>query len=192
MIQQITIWFSRITQFVAAAMMATMFFVFIIQITIRYTARLEWIADAFPLVDPTRYGCTLEFCLLMWVWIVFWGNAFIVRQRDHVIFDILYVNVRPGVRRWFAIIAAMAICVGLLVSILPTWDKFHILRLKKTPTLSSVFGDWLRVRDVYSIYFVFLAAVALRYAGRAVRVFRYGAEADLYHYDDLADETDRE
>ena len=122
---------------------------------------------------------------------VFWGNATIVRQRDHVIFDIVYTNVRARTRKWFAIIAAVAICVGLLISIEPTWEKFHILRLKKTPTLRHVFGDWIRMRDVYSVYFLFLGVVALRYAWRAVDTFRNGAEADLHHYDELADAPDK-
>ena len=64
--------------------------------------------------------------------------------------------------------------------------SFYILRLKKTATLSSVFGDWIRVRDVYSIYFAFLVIVAARYAWRAWDTFKHGAEADLHHYDELA------
>ncbi len=59
-------------------------------------------------------------------------------------------------RRWFIIISGVAICVGLLLSVEPTWSKFYILRLKKTATLSAVFGDWIRMRDVYSIYIFFL------------------------------------
>jgi len=180
-------WFTRATEFVAAVMMAAMFIIFIIQIAIRYSARLEWLADAVPILDPNLYGWTLEFCLLMWVWIVFWGNAFIVRQRDHVIFDIVYTHVSPRVRKGFAIIGAVGICVGLLVSFGPTWEKFYILRLKKTPTLANVFGDWIRVRDVYSIYFAFLLIVAARYAWRAWDTFKNGAESDLHHYDELAD-----
>ena len=183
-------WITRGTEFVAAMLMAAMFATFILQVTVRYTARAEWIAEAIPILDPNRYGWTLEFCLLMWVWIVFWGNSFIVRQRDHVIFDIVYTGVSPRVRKGFAIIAGVAICVGLLLSVEPTWEKFHILRLKKTPTLSTVFGDWIRVRHVYSIYFAFLVIVALRYAWRTWEIIRNGAEADLHHYDELVSAAD--
>ncbi len=180
-------WFTRLTEFVAAMLMAAMFATFILQVTVRYTARAEWIAEAIPILDPNGYGWTLEFCLLMWVWIVFWGNAFIVRQRDHVIFDIIYTGVSPKVRKWFAIVTAAGICIGLLLSVGPTWEKFHILRLKKTPTLSTVFGDWIRVRHVYSIYIAFLVIVALRYAWRTWDILRNGAEAELHHYDELAE-----
>lgn len=173
-------WFSRASEFIAAMMMAMMFVIFMVQITIRYSARLTWLADAVPLLDPNLYGWTLEFCLLMWVWIVFWGNAFIVRQRDHVTFDLVYTHVGATTRKWFALIAAVSICIGLLASLGPTIEKFHILRLKKTPTLSNVFGDWIRMRDVYSIYLLFLMAVALRYAFQAFNIIQgaYQAQGD--------------
>jgi C4-dicarboxylate transporter DctQ subunit len=182
-------WLVRGAEFLAALMMAAMFATFIIQVTIRYTARLEWIGQTVPLLDPTRYGWTLEFCLALWVWIVFFGNATIVRERDHVTFDILYLAVRPGVRKIFALITCVAICVGLLWSLEPTWGKFHILRLKQTATLKQLVGDWIRMRDIYFVYAFFLVAVSLRYACRAWSVIRHGAEEDLHHYEELAGET---
>ncbi len=169
---------AHFAQAVAAAMMATMFLTFILQIVVRYSARLEWLPDRFPFLEPTLYGWTLEFCLLLWIWLVFWGNAFVVRDSDHVTFDILLLAVRPGVRRWFLIIGGAAICVALVLSIAPTWDKFHILRLKKTATLSHLLGDWVRMRDLYSVYMLFLVVVAARYGWRAISAFRHGADID--------------
>jgi C4-dicarboxylate transporter DctQ subunit len=163
------------------ALMALMFLTFVLQITIRYTARLGWIAEAVPLLDPTRYGWTLEFCLLLWVWIVFAGCAFVVRDRDHVTFDVLYNHVRPGVRRWFVILGGVVIAGGLAASIEPTWSKFHILRLKQTATLKHVLGDWVRMRDVYAVYMLFLIAVSLRYAWSAWRALRRAEEPELHH-----------
>ncbi|MBW4707410.1 TRAP transporter small permease [Roseobacter sp. YSTF-M11] len=162
---------------IAAAMMALMFLTFVLQIAVRYSARLEWVPEQFPFLEPSLYGWTLEFCLLLWVWLIFWGNAFIVRDQDHVTFDILFLAVRPAVRRWFIIVSGLAITVGLALSIEPTWSKFYILRLKKTATLSSVFGDWIRMRDIYAVYILFLVAVSLRYAWAVYRAARHGVEA---------------
>jgi C4-dicarboxylate transporter DctQ subunit len=181
-------WLVHAAEFMAAIMMAAMFATFILQITIRYTARAEWIAEAVPFLDPTHFGWTLEFCLVMWVWIVFFGNAFVVRERDHVSFDILYTHVSPTLRKWFSVVSSVAICVGLLWSLEPTWAKFYILRLKKTATLSHLFGDWIRMRDIYAVYALFLIVVGLRYGWRAWYVLRHGAEADLHHYDTRTDE----
>ena len=167
---------AHLAQAIAAAMMATMFLTFMLQILVRYSARLEWLPEYLPILNPLLYGWTLEFCLLLWIWLVFWGNAFVVQDRDHVTFDILYLAVRPSVRRWFVIISGVAICVALALSLEPTWSKFHILRLKKTATLSAIFGDWIRMRDIYSIYIFFLIAVALRYAWAVYYAVRYGVE----------------
>ena len=177
--------FRHTVEAVAAAMMAAMFLTFILQIVVRYSARLPWLAESFPILDPSLYGWTLEFCLLMWIWLVFWGNAFIVKDRDHVTFDILFYHVRPAIRRWFVIIAGVVICVAMVISIEPTWAKFYILRLKKTATLSHVFGDWIRMRDIYSVYMLFLIAVALSYAYAVYHAFRYGV-ADAEDYDETA------
>ena len=157
---------------VAALLMAALFGTFVLQVTIRYTARLGWVSDAVPLLDPSRYGWTLELCLALWVWLVFWGAAFVVRDADHVSFDILREGVRPGLRRWFTIVGAVAVAVALLLSLEPTWEKFRILRLKKTATLSGLFGDWIRMRDVYSVYALFLVAVPLRLLLTAWRAWR--------------------
>ena len=165
----------------AAAIMAAMFLTFVLQILIRYSAPLQWLQEMVPFLEPTRYGWTLEFCLLLWVWLIFWGNAFVVRDEDHVTFDIVYNRVRPGVRRWFAVVTGVAIALGLLLSIGPTWEKFHILRLKKTATLSSLFGDWIRMRDIYWIYILFLVVVAVRYGGSVYRALRHGAPQSQEH-----------
>jgi len=185
-------WIVRGAEFLMGMAMLAMFSTFILQVAIRYTARAEGIAEAFPFLDPTQYGWTLEFCLALWVWIVFFGNAMIVRERDHVTFDILYTAVNPGLRKWFGIIAGVAVCVGLLLSLGPTSDKFYILRLKQTATLKQILGDWIRMRDVYSVYAFFLVVVALRYAWRAVEIFRRGADADIHHYTKLAEDMSAE
>lgn len=169
----------RAAEGVAAALMAALFLTFMLQIAVRYAARIDGLAEAAPFLDPARYGWTLEFCLALWIWIVFWGNAFVVRDRDHVTFDILYLAVRPGIRRGFAIVAGLAIAGALAASIGPTWEKLAILRLKRTATLSQLLGDWVRMRDVYAIYMVFLVAVPARCLWQAWRAARHGVEAPV-------------
>ena len=170
-------WAAVAAEGVAAALMAGIFATFVLQIAIRYSGRLGWIAEALPILDPARYGWTLELCLALWVWLVFWGGAFVVRPRDHVTFDILRDHVSPGMRRIFGLVAAVAICAALLWSVGPTWERFAILRLKRTATLGALFGDWIRMREIYAIYIVFLLAVAGRSGWQVVRLLR-GAGGD--------------
>ena len=177
--------FTRLGEFIAAIMMAAMFATFILQVFIRYTARTEWIAEMIPIFDPNLYGWTLEFCLVLWIWLVFWGSALIVRERDHVTFDLIYSNVSPKIRKWMAIFSCLAISLGFLWVLEPTWEKFYILRLKRTATLANLFGDWIRVRDLYSIFFLFLVTVSSRYAWRAWKVFQKGADFENISYESL-------
>lgn len=171
----------RAAELFVGTLMALMFLTFVLQITVRYTARLQWVTEALPFLEPSLYGWTLEFCLLLWVWIIFAGCAFVVRDQDHVTFDVLYNHVRPSVRRWFIIIGGIAVIVGLLASLGPTWDRFHILRLKKTATLSGLFGDWIRMRDIYIVYAVFLVAVPIRYAWAVWNAIR-GSDGQPVHH----------
>lgn len=164
--------FQRASEVFLGVLMGLMFLTFIIQITIRYTARLKWIAEAAPFLDPANYGWTLEFCGLLWIWIIFAGCAFLVRREDHVTFDLLYDAAPAKVRRWLVIVGSLVIAFALAISVEPTWSKFYILRLKKTASLSALFGDWIRVRDVYSVYVLFLIVVSIRYALTAWRSLR--------------------
>jgi C4-dicarboxylate transporter DctQ subunit len=173
---------------VAATMMAAMFLTFILQIAIRYAPRkLDGSADG-PVSDPRAEPLRLDAGIVPGAVGLdrVLGCAFVVRERDHVTFDVIYGHVSPRARRWFAIIRGAAVCGGLLWSVEPTWSKFFILRLKKTATLNGLFGDWIRMRDIYSIYILFLMVVAARYGWRAISAFRHGADIDQPGHDEAA------
>ena len=175
---------TRLGEFIAAMMMAAMFATFILQVFIRYTARIGWVAETIPFFDPNLYGWTLEFCLVLWIWLVFWGSALIVRERYHVTFDLILTSLNPKTRKWMAIFSCLAISVGFLWVLGPTWEKFYVLRLKRTATMSNLFGDWIRVRDIYSVFFLFLVSVSVRYTWRAWKVFQNGAD-----FENISDEN---
>ena len=159
---RMTRWFTRGTEFIAATMLAAMFFTFLLQIFSRY-------------VLQAPFGWTLELCLILWVWIVFFGCAFIVREKDHVTFDIFYLAAPRRVRQGLALVSAAAIAGGMAWTFLPTWDYIDFLRLRGTSTVRlPVTGDKIPMRTVFSIYAVFMAAVALRYGWRFVHVARNG------------------
>ncbi len=136
-------------------MLAALFATFMLQIVSRY-------------VMNSPFGWTLELCLMLWVWIVFFGCATIVRDRDHVTFDIVYLSLPRGGRRVLAMIASGAISIGLLWSLVPTWDYIDFLKIKRSATLG------IPMRTVFAIYAFFLVVVALRYAWAFVEVMRKG------------------
>ncbi|TQV83343.1 TRAP transporter small permease [Denitrobaculum tricleocarpae] len=149
----VRLWLHARADNVAVGLLTAMFLSFILQIFSRYVIN-------HPL------GWTLEACLLAWLWTVFWGSAFLLEDKDHVKFDILYSSVAPRVRRVFALLAAVAIVVALGVSLPATADFIAFMKIEKTSLLG------IRFDYVFSIYLVFLTAVILRYTLRAWAVLR--------------------
>jgi len=149
-------WLLKGAEGVAAAMLAALFLTFILQIFSRYV-----------LDEP--FGWTLELCLTLWLWIVFFGNAFIVRHKDHVTFDVIYQSVKPRTRQIFALIGAAAIVIGMAISFFPTWDFIDFLKIKKSATLR------IPMRTIFSIYAVFTIAAVISYAYQFVHIARHGA-----------------
>ncbi len=158
----ITKWFNRGAEFIAATMLAAMFLTFLLQIFSRY-------------VLLTPFGWTLEFCLILWVWIVFFGCAFVVKEKDHVTFDIFYLAAPRRLRQILALAAAAAIVIGMLWSLLPTWDYIDWMKIRKTTTVENPFtGKKIPMRTIFSIYAIFMVVIIGRYAWRFIDVLRNG------------------
>ena len=160
--KDIKTWFTRGTEFIAATMLAAMFLTFLLQIFSRY-------------VLLTPFGWTLELCLILWVWIVFFGCAFLVRERDHVTFDIFYLAAPRRLRQILALITCAAIVIGMGWALLPTWDYIDWMKIRKTTTVRNPLTDTkIPMRTIFSIYAVFMVAIILAYGWRFVDVLRKG------------------
>jgi TRAP-type C4-dicarboxylate transport system permease small subunit len=155
---------------VAAGLLAAMFATFIVQIIGRYVV-LRFVPDA-------DIGWTVELCLTLWIWTVFWGAAFCLRESDHVRFEILYLSGGPRARRAMALVAALAIGIGMLAALPATWDYITFYKIKKSAVLR-----W-RLDYVFSIYGVFAAALVIRSFWRALALVR-GAPPDTGDRDTL-------
>jgi len=148
-------WLHRRTENVAAALLAVMFVSFMLGIISRY-------------VFNNPLGWTLELCLTMWLWLVFWGAAFNLRDIDHIRFDMLYIEVNKRTRRVFALVSAVAIIAGLLAALPATLDYITFYKIKKSATMR------IRLDVVFSVYGIFVVAVVTRYALRAWHLARGG------------------
>ena len=138
----------NLAESISAALLLALFLTFLLQIFSRYV-----------LSDP--FGWTLELCLSLWIWIVFWGNAFIVGNKDHVRFDLIYLASSSRIRRLFGLVSAIAIAIAMAISIYPTWDYIDFMQIQKSASLQIPF------KTIFSVYLVFLVAVALSYGWRS-------------------------
>jgi len=160
-------WARMIALDVAALMLGALFIVFLIQILSRYVFNA-----------PALW--TLEACLTLWLWVVFWGGAFVLQEKDHVRFDVLYVAVGRNLRRVFAIVSAVAIGAGMLAALPATWSYITFYQIKR----SAVLG--IRLDIVFSIYGIFAAMLVIRYFWRAFLVAR-GADPEALDKREISD-----
>ena len=149
----VTRWLRARADDVAVGLLTALFGAFVVQIASRY-------------VFNTPVGWSVELCLTLWVWTVFWGCAFCLSDSDHVKFDILYLSGSPKVRRAMAIVSALAISGGLIAAMPATIDYITFYKIKKSATLA------IRLDYVFSIYGIFAAAIVLRYLWRIVSILR--------------------
>ena len=136
---------------VSAAMFAAVFVIFCAKIAARYGghAEMAW-AD--------------EVCVVLFIWIIFWANAFVLSDRDHIRFDLVTHAVPPRVRRVMGIVRGVLLA-GLFAYAAPaTADYVLFLWRERTPVLG------LRLDWVYACFAVFIATVPLRAAWSLVRL----------------------
>ena len=143
-----------------------MFFSFIIQIFSRYV-----------LNAPTDW--THELILISWLWIVFWGSAFFLEDKDHVKFDVLYNMGSEKARRLMSLIVAVVLAVGFLVSLPATWDFITFKKIRTSDVLA------IRLDYVFSVYLAFLLATVVHYILRAWRLARGDSLATLEREESL-------
>jgi TRAP-type C4-dicarboxylate transport system permease small subunit len=161
-LQALAGWCYRRAENVLAAMLAVMFAAFIIQIVFRYFANLP-------------IGWTQELTVILWIWLVLWGAAFVIRETEEVRFDILYATAGPRARRVMCIITAIAL-VGLYgISLPAVVDYVTFMKVESSAYLK------IRFDLLFSIYVVFAVAIIVRYIWAIVSLLRGDAreEADI-------------
>jgi len=137
-------WLYRRGENLVVLMIGVMFAAFLLQVIFRYL--LQW---------PT--GWSNELTVVLWIWVVLFGAAFVVREEEEIRFDLIYGAVRPRVRRVMTVIAAAALLVLYGCSLPAVYDYVTFMKVQKTAYLKIRF-DWL-----FSIYVIFVVAVLARY-----------------------------
>lgn len=137
-------WLYRRSENLIAAMLAVMFLAFLVQIVFRYLLDLP-------------VGWTNELSLVLWIWLVLWGAAFVLREDEEIRFDLFYSMAGPRTRRAMFLVSALSLVALYAISLPAVVDYVTFMKVEKTAYLKIRF-DWL-----FSIYVVFVVAVIVRY-----------------------------
>jgi len=134
----------RLAENVLAGLLGVMFFAFMVQIVFRYFFN-------FPI------GWTSELTVIAWLWMVLWGAAFVLKEREEIRFDLISAAVGRPARRVMGLLVGVSIVALYAVSLPATVKYVSFMKVEHTSYLKIRF-DYL-----YSIYVIFAVAVIVRY-----------------------------
>ena len=146
-------WLHRRAENVAAGLLGIMFVAFILQIAFRYLFN-------FPV------GWTSELTVVCWLWLVLWGSAFVLKEREEIRFDLLYGAAGRRTRIAMGIVFAAAVVILYGASLKASYAYVTFMKVEKSSYL-KIRMDWL-----YSIYVIFLVAILARYLWNLVQLLR--------------------
>ena len=159
-------WFTRGAEFIAAMALAAIFVIFLLQILFRYV----------PFLEPI--GWSVVVISLLWVFVIFFGCSFVVREKDHVTFDVLYLAAPRPVRRGLALITAVLMIAAMLWALPSVWETVfdnRLMNLKKIQTIRlPITGDKIAIKWLFAPFVMLMVVVALRYLWRIYTVLRFG------------------
>lgn len=146
-------WLRRRAENILALMLLAMFLAFMLQIVFRYLLNLP-------------IGWTNEISVALWIWIVLFGSAFVVRESEEIRFDLFWAGAGERSRRLMVIIMAIALIAMFSISLPAVIDYVTFMKVEKTAYLKIRF-DYL-----YGIYIVFVVAMIVRYLWLSIQAVR--------------------
>ena len=146
-------WLRRRAENVAASLLGTMFIAFILQIAFRYLFN-------FPI------GWSTELTIITWLYLVLWGSAFVLTEKEEIRFDLIYGAVGRRGRIVMATIFSVAVIVLYGMAMPATYAYVSFMKVEKSSYLKIPL-NWL-----YSIYLVFCVAVIVRYLWLLAQLLR--------------------
>jgi TRAP-type C4-dicarboxylate transport system permease small subunit len=133
----------QVADCIACAMFAAVFAIFNYKIFTRYFEHDEAVwAD--------------EVLVILFIWIIFWANAFLVRDKEQITFDLIYRLLPSTAQRGVALARVILIGAIFAWSLPGSLDYIRFLWREHTPVLN------LPLDYVYSCFGLFLVAVIAR------------------------------
>jgi TRAP-type C4-dicarboxylate transport system permease small subunit len=156
-----TLWPKKAADLIGGTLFLTLFIVFVIQVTAR-----------FGFNRPMAW--TDEAAVILYVWVILWSAAFVVPEREHVAFDLIWNSVNRRTRQVMRVVGNLLVGGVSLFGIPATWDYVHFMNRETSPVLGISFM-W-----VFFPFVLLLVALVIRSARAIWDAFRgVGLEAEL-------------
>lgn len=138
-------WLKKTADTLGGVIFLCLFLTFLVQITAR-----------FGFNKPMAW--TDELAVILYLWAILWAAAFMVPEREQVVFDLLWNSVGTGTRRVLRIVGNLMIGGLALVAIPASWDYVHFMARESSPVLDISF-QW-----VFLPFVLLLVALVVRSA----------------------------
>ncbi|NBR38345.1 MAG: TRAP transporter small permease subunit [Alphaproteobacteria bacterium] len=173
---------SRTAELIAAITLAAIFVTFLLQIFTRYAPKIAWLMPLASIeawmLSLVPIGWTVNLISLLWVWLIFLGCSFFVRDKDHVIFDVFYSALSGRWRKILAMATCLLLVAVMVYAIGPTYDAIFgsmLMNLKKIQTLRMpITGDKIPIKWLFAPVVMFMALTILRYGFRFFSLLKMG------------------
>lgn len=125
----------KAAQTLGGLMFLCLFGVFLVQIAARFgfNRPLPW---------------TDELAVVLYLWVILWASAFMVPEREHVVFDLLWNSASRPARRIMRFAGHLLIGGLAAVAIPASWDYVHFMGREGTPVLGLSF-EWVFLPFVF-------------------------------------------
>lgn len=138
-------WPKKAAATIGGALFLSLFVVFVIQVTAR-----------FGFGKPLAW--TDEAAVILYIWVILWAAAFVVPEREHVVFDLVWNSVGRRTRQVMQIVGNLLIGGLALYGIPASWDYVQFMSREGTPVLGVPFM-W-----VFFPFMLLLTALVVRSA----------------------------
>lgn len=119
-------WPKKAANAIGGGLFLTLFIVFVIQVTARFgfNKPMAWSDEA---------------AVILYIWAILWAAAFVVPEREQVVFDLVWNSVNRRTRQVMKIAGNLLIGGLALCGIPGSWDYVHFMSRESSPVLGLSF-----------------------------------------------------
>lgn len=156
----------NVANFIGTLSYGVLFVTFIFQVALRFIFNkpLTW-SD--------------ELIVILYVFSMFWAGAFLLKEKDHVMLDLLYEHLPLQGKRMFCIAYSLIIGGLFLWAVPASYSYVSFMMREKTPVLDVPFGI------VFAAFILFLLSIGFFYIGKLFVLFgpKWKSEIGVIEHD---------
>jgi TRAP-type C4-dicarboxylate transport system permease small subunit len=153
-------WLKKAAEAIGGVSFFVLFVTFVFQVALRFIFNrpLTW-SD--------------ELIVILYVFSMFWAGAFLLKEKEHVMLDLVYARLGPQGKRAMAIAYSIVIGGLMLWAVPETVSYVRFMMRENTPVLGVPFAY------VFAAFPLFLISVGLSYARKLVVLFGPGWKSEI-------------